>query len=82
MFQKFEIRVLQRRNRELAHLIKFLKLADFLDEFGVKIQKTKITTLAKNLMKRLFKANEADQDDNGFEIKVDNKPRFKFRGRE
>ena len=32
MFQKFEIRVLQRRNPELAHLIKFLKLADFLDE--------------------------------------------------
>ena len=44
-----------------------MKLADFLDEshdeLGVKIQKTKVTTLATNLMKRLFKANEADQDD-------------------
>ena len=70
---KFES--LQRRNPELAHLIKFLKLADFLaeshDEFGVKIQKTKVTTLATNVMKRLFKANEADQDDDGFEIEVE-----------
>ena len=71
MIQKFEIQVLQRRNPELAHLIKFLKLADLLNEFGVKIQKTKITTLATNLMKLLFKANEADQDGDGFEIKVD-----------
>ena len=75
VFQKFEILVLQRRNIELAHLIECLKLADFLDEthdeFDVKIQKTKITTLATNLMKRLFKANEADQDDDGFEIEVE-----------
>ena len=52
-----------------------MKLADFLDEshdeFGVKIQKTKITTLATNLMGRLFKANDADQDDDGFEIEVE-----------
>ena len=53
-----------------------MKLADFLDEshdeFGVKLQK--ITTLATNLMERLFEANEADQDDDdddGFEIEVE-----------
>ena len=71
MFQKFEIRVLEWHNPELAHLIKFLKFADFIDEShnecGVKIQKTKITSLATNLMKHLFKVNEADKDD-GFEI--------------
>ena len=48
-----------------------MKLADFLGEFGVKIQKTKITILATNLLKRLFKANESDPDDDGFEIKVE-----------
>ena len=48
-----------------------MKLAEFLDEshdeFGFKIQKTKIT-LATNLMKRLFKANEADQDEIEIEV--------------
>ena len=67
------VKVFERRNPELAHLIKFFELA-FLDEShdecGVKIQKTKIIH-ATNLMKRLFKANEADQDDDGFEIEVE-----------
>ena len=35
---------------------------------NVKIQKTKVSTLVTNLMKRLFKANEADQDEIEIEV--------------
>ena len=54
----FQARVRERRNPDLIHLLKYLKNPDFVDEnqdqFGIKIQKTKITTLATSLLQRLY----------------------------
>lgn len=73
LFQRFKIRIQERRNPEMAHLIRFLKYPDFMensyDEFDIKIQKTKVTSLAINLIKRLFNVNDPERDE-GFDVEV------------
>ena len=56
--EKFQIRVQERRNTELIHLLKYLRSSNYLDNyqdhFGNKISKTKIASLAISLLKRLY----------------------------
>ena len=59
LLESFKKRIQERRNVEVVHLLEYLKSPDFLeqsyDDFGIKIQKTKITNLATKLHQRLFK---------------------------
>ena len=75
--EKFQIRVQERRNTELIHLLKYLRSSNYLDEyqyhFGNKISKTKIAILAISLLKRLYRQSpynhvEEDQKNVGDEL--------------
>ena len=59
LLESFKKRIQERRNVEFVHLLEYLISPDFLeqsyDEFGMKIQKNKITNLATKLQQRLFK---------------------------
>ena len=72
--EKFQIRVQERRNTELIHLLKYLRSSNYLDEyqdhFGNKISKTKIAALAISLLKRLYPQspyNHVEEDQENFE---------------
>ena len=64
--EKFQIRVQERQNTELIHLLKYLRSSNYLDEyqdhFGNKISKTKITALAISLLKRLYPQSPYNQE--------------------
>ena len=56
--EQFEIRVHERRNHELIHLLQYLRSPDYLNEcqdhFGSKIRRPKIAALATSLLERLY----------------------------
>jgi len=59
LLETFEVRVKERRNTEVIHLLKYLRLPDYLDEydqdqFGCKIRKAKNAALASSLLERLY----------------------------
>ena len=75
--EKYQIRVQERRNTELIHLLKYLRsfnyLDDYQDHFGNKISKTKIAALAISLLKRLYPQspyNHVEEDQENVENKL------------
>ena len=64
MLESFKKRIQERCNVEIVHLLEYLKSPNFLeqsyDEFGIKIEKNKITNLATKLQQWLFKQMTTD----------------------
>ena len=65
LLEKFDIRVQERRNHELIHLLQYLKSPDYLseyqDHFGNKIYRNKIAALAISLLEKLYPQSCNDQ---------------------
>ncbi len=77
--EKFETRINERRSSELIHLLKYLKNPAYLeqveDQFGHKIKRPKIASLATGLLQRLYPKdaeNEHSLSSEDVEVEVAN----------